>query len=165
MHTAWRGELYRWERRYDEAAAEAQKSIDMAPGFPFGPFVLGLVYQDQGKYDQAIATLKRAADADPDMRWSLGPTYAAAGRRDEARKLLAELKQRKVIPWNAFWLVMLHAALGENDEAFRWLNYEHQHAWIPWVRVLKWYGVEGLRKDPRFPDQLRRMNLPPLPRS
>jgi serine/threonine-protein kinase len=165
LHTAWLGELYRWERRYDEASTEALKSIEMDPQFPVGYYVLGLVYQDKGEYDKAIAATQKAAEADPDWRWALGPTYVAAGRREEARKLLAELKQRKVIPWNAFWLVALHAALGENDEAFRWLNYERQHAWIPWVRVLTWYGLEALRNDPRFSDQLRRMNLPPLPKS
>jgi tetratricopeptide (TPR) repeat protein len=93
LHTAWLGELYRWERRYDEAAAEALKSIKMASWFPPGHFVLGLVYQDKGMYDQAIAAIQKAADADPDWRWALAPTYVVAGRRDEARKLLAELKQ------------------------------------------------------------------------
>jgi len=161
-NTAWLAELYRWERRYDEAAAEALKSIKMAPGFPVGHLVLGLVQQDRGMHDEAIASLQKAAEADPEWRWALGPTYVAAGRKDEARKLLAELQQRKVIPWNAFWLLAIHAALGENDEAFRWLNYEHPHAWFPWVRVLRFEGMDSLRKDPRFPDQLRRMRLPPL---
>jgi TolB-like protein/predicted Ser/Thr protein kinase len=158
--TAWLGELYRWERRYDEAAAEALKSIKMDPKFPAGHYVLGVVYQDQGKYDQAIAAIQKAAEADPDWRWALGPTYVAAGRSDEARKLLAELNRQKVIPWTAFWRVPIYAALGENDEAFRWLNYKQQHAWVPWVRVWHGPGFERLRNDPRFPAQLRRMNLP-----
>jgi non-specific serine/threonine protein kinase len=162
LHTAWLGELYRWERRYDEATAEARKSIEMAPGFPPGHYVLALVYEDKGMYDQAIAATQKAAEADPDWRWAVGPTYVAAGRREEARKVLAELKKQKVIPWTAFWLVMLHSALGELDEAFRWMNYEHQHAWIPWVRVLPWAGCAAMRKDPRFPAQMRRMNLPPI---
>jgi TolB-like protein/tRNA A-37 threonylcarbamoyl transferase component Bud32/Flp pilus assembly protein TadD len=160
--TAWLGELYRWERRYDEAAAEALKSIKMDPKFPVGHYVLGVVYQDQGKYDQAIAAIQKAAEADPDWRWALGPTYVAAGRSDEARKLLAELNRQKVIPWTAFWRVPIYAALGENDEAFRWLNYRHPHTWIPWVRVWHGPGFERLRNDPRFPDQLRRTNLPPV---
>jgi len=162
LHTAWLGELYRWERRYDEATAEALKSIELAPKFPAGHFVLGLVYQDKGMYDKAIAAIRKAAEADPDWRWALGPAYVAADRSDEARKLLAELNRQKVIPWNTFWRIAICGALGENDEAFRWLNYKQQHAWITWIRVLPGWGLEGLRKDPRFPAQLRRMNLPPV---
>jgi serine/threonine-protein kinase len=162
LHVAWLGELYRWERRYDEAAAEALKSIEMAPKFPTGHFVLGFVYQDQGRYDPAIAAIQKAAEADPDWRWALGPIYVAAGRREEARKLLAELNRQKVIAWTAFWRVAIYGALGENDEAFRWLNYEPHHVWIPWIRVIPGWGFERLRNDPRFPAQLRRMNLPPV---
>ena len=160
LHVAWLGEIYRMERRYEEATAEALKSIEMAPKFPPGHFVLGLVYQDKGRYDQAIAAIQKAAEASPGYRWALGPTYVAAGRRDEARKVLAELNQQKVTPWTAFWRVMIYSNLGENDEALRWLNYERPHAWIPWVRVLTWCAP--LRNDPRFPDQLRRTNLPPV---
>jgi tetratricopeptide (TPR) repeat protein len=162
LHVAWLGEIYRMERRYEEATAEALKSIEMAPKFPPGHFVLGLVYQDKGMYDQAIAAIQKAAAASPSFRWALGPTYVAAGRPDDARKVLAELNQQKVTPWTAYWRVAIYGALGENDEAFRWLNYERPHAWIPWVRVLPGWGFEGLRKDPRFPAQLRRMNLPPV---
>jgi len=160
--TAWLGELYRWERRYDEAAAEARKALEMDPGFPASHFILGFVYKDQGRYDQAIAAIQKAAEADPDWRWALGPIYALAGRSDEARKLLAELNRQKVIPWTAFWRATIYGALGENDEAFRWINYPRHHAWLPWIRVLPGWGFERLRTDPRFPDQLRRMNLPPV---
>jgi len=160
LHTAWLGELYRWEGRFEEATAEALKSIEMAPQFPPGHYVLGLVYQDKGMYEEAIAAIQKAAEAAPAWRWALGPTYVAAGRREEARNLLTELNKLKPGPWGAFWRMMIFAALGENDEAFRWLDYKPHHAWLAWVRVMPWYGLANLRDDPRFPDQLRRMNLP-----
>ena len=162
MHTGWLGELYRWERRYDEAAAEARKAIQIDPTFPEGHFVLSRVYLDQKKYDQAIAETRSAASADPGWRWALGPAYVAAGRPEEARKVLAELNQQKVIPWTVYWRIMNYAALGENDDAFRWLNDVRQHCWIPWIRVNQDLPCGNLRKDPRFPDQMRRMNLPPV---
>jgi hypothetical protein len=46
------------------------------------------------------------------------------------------------------------------DEAFKWLEHEPHHIFVPWVRVLDW--AEPLRHDPRFPAQLKRMNLPAL---
>ena len=160
LHTAWLGGIYEMEGRYEEAIAEARKSIEIAPNYPIGYFIRALVYNDKGMYEQAIAASKKAAEVAPPWKWALGPTYVAAGRRDEARKLLAELKKKAVTPWRAYWLAELHTALGGKDEAFRWLSYEHPHAWVPWVRVLP--AFEPLRDDPRFKDLLRRMNLPPI---
>ena len=160
LHTSWLGELYRQERRFDEAIAEARRGIKMAPADSTGYYVLGFVYLDQKLYDLAFAAFRDSVKADPETRWALGVAYATAGRMDEARKVQAELNRQRTIPWTAFWQVALHAALGEVDEAYRWINYPHQHAWIPAIRVLNWHGFDALRKDPRFPAQMRRMNLP-----
>ncbi len=159
LHTAWLGDIYRMAGRYEAAIAEAEKSIDMAPGYPIGHLVLGAVYEDLGRYEEAFENYERLAEMAPPWKWALGSAYARAGRTEEARRLLAELEAQEVTPWNAFWLATMHTALGNRDEAFRWLNYDRPHAWIPWVRVLTWF--EPLRDDPRFDDLLRRMNLPP----
>ncbi len=54
---------------------------------------------------------------------------------------------------------ILNGWLGNKDEAFRWLNYEHPHMWIPGVRVLDCF--KPLHGDPRYLALLRRLNLPP----
>jgi len=158
LHTAWLGELYRCVGRLDEAEEEALKSIQMAPRFPPGYFVLGLVYQDRGMYDKAIGAMQKAAEASPAWRWALGSAYIKAGRAEEARKLLDELNKLKLDPFRAFGKAQMYAYLGENDEAFRWLSYEPHHAWVVFVRVLDWFGP--LREDPRLPDLMAHMNLP-----
>ena len=132
----------------------------MAPAFPPGHFVLAKIYEDQGKYEEAIAALGKVAEVSPAYRWALVPVYVTAGRRDDAVRLLEELGRQKTTPWTAFWQVVSRASLGEIDEAFRWLDYEPHHSWLPWVRSLDW--AETLHRDPRFPAQLERMHLPPL---
>lgn len=161
LNTAWLGELYRWQGRLDEAEAEVQRAIEMDPRFPPVYFVQALVFRDRGMHEQAIAAVKKAAEANPAWRWSAGVFYVAAGRTDEARALLAELNTKKPSPWGAFWRTSINSALGENDEAFRWLAYEPHHIWIAWFRVLDWCPVPS--DDPRFDEALARMNLPPLP--
>jgi len=49
--------------------------------------------------------------------------------------------------------VIVNAALGNRDEAFQWLSYEHPHAWVPWIRV----GLifRKLWDDPRLPPLLQ----------
>lgn len=161
-NTAWLGELYRWEGRLDEAEAEARKAIAMSPEYSVGYFVLSLVHLDRGQREQAINAMQQAAKVDPDYRWPLGMVYAATGREAEARKVLEVMKAQKVIPWIVCWRVILHASLGEVDEAFQWLDHPMPFAWRPWFRVLPYPGCEALRKDPRMAQHLRRMNLPPV---
>jgi tetratricopeptide (TPR) repeat protein len=161
LHVAWLGEIYRINGQLDEAAAECQKSIDMAPSFPPGHFVLGYVYRDRRMYPEAIASLQKAAEASPAYRWALGPVYVAAGRRDDAIRLVEELDRQKATPWVAFWRVVNHAMLGNLDEAFKWLAYEPHHAWVAWIGYEDW--AQALRRDPRFPAHLRRMNVPTIP--
>ena len=159
LHTAWLGWLYYWEGRYEEAEDEARRSLELNPNFPVGHFVLGEVYAARGMYEEAIAAARKAVEVAPAWRWVLGRIYALAGRRDEARQIVAELEEQEVTPWNAFSLAVVYTALGEKDEAFRWLAYERPHAWVPWVRVDHMW--KPLWDDPRFRDLLRRMNLPP----
>jgi TolB-like protein/tRNA A-37 threonylcarbamoyl transferase component Bud32/Flp pilus assembly protein TadD len=159
IYTAWLAWQY-WEAgRHEEAIKEAQKSLELNPDFPWGLYVLGGVYAQKGMYAEAIAAHQKAAAVRPALRWALGVTYALAGRGDEARKLAAELK-KKVTPMDAWGLAEVYAALGENDEAFRWLEaaYISRFSFIPWISRHR--PLEPLRSDSRFPDQLRRMNLP-----
>jgi tetratricopeptide (TPR) repeat protein len=161
LHTAWLGALYLREHRYEEALQEARKAIEISPNHPLGYHVSALVYADMGMYEEAIAAHLKAAEYDPRRKWPLACTYVAAGRPDEARKILAELKDLPVTGWRALQLAKIYMALGEKDEAFRWLDYEPPGAHLPWIRVSP--SFEPVRDDPHFQDLLRRMNLPPLP--
>ncbi len=160
LHTAWLGYLYMWEGRYEEAIEEARKSIELAPNFPIGHFVLAEVYAAKGMYEEAVVAAQAVIEAGPFWKWILGRFYALAGRRDEAQKIVTELKAEEPTPWSALGLMVVYASLGDKDEAFRWLAYEHPHAWVPWIKVLPWF--ESMRDDPddpRLQAALKRMNL------
>ncbi len=159
-NTAWLGDLYRHEGRYEEAIDEARSSLELNPEFPIGWLVLGNVYVEKGMFEEAIAAHQKLAEVAPWQRWMLGCTYARAGRMDEARKILVELEEKIATPFGALGLAHLYTALGEKDEAFRWLSYEHPSFGLPWVRVIRLF--DPLRDDPRFKDLLRKMNLPEL---
>jgi len=158
LHTAWLGGLYWIWGRYDEALEEVQKALELSPDSWHGLLVQTYIYMDMGMYEEAIEVSQKAAALYPKLRHLLGQAYARAGRRDEALKILAELEKEEATPYGALGLVELYTALGNKDEAFRWLNYEHPHCWVPWIRVLPQF--KPLRDDPRFKDLLRKMNLP-----
>ncbi len=156
---AWRGWQCWWVGRWEEAIQEAQKSLELNPEFPWGLYVLGAVYAQKGMYEEAIAAHRKAATVSPAVRWPLGHTYALAGRRDEARKIAAELK-KEVTPMNTWGLGEIYAALGEKDEAVRWLEeaFKLRFSWMPWIEKVP--TLASLRDEPRFQDLVRRMKLP-----
>ena len=88
---------------------------------------------------------------------------AAAGRvharTGDATMTLAELRE-EYHKRNAWGVAEIYAALGEKDEAFRWLEagYEYRHNWIPWMGCNP--NFKPLRDDPRFDDLLCCINVP-----
>jgi hypothetical protein len=61
---------------------------------------------------------------------------------------------------NDWGLAEIYAALGEKDQAFRWLEagFKSRFSWMPWIDKNPRFAP--LRDDPRFQDVLRRLNLP-----
>ena len=91
---------------------------------------------------------------------SLGEVYAAAGKRDEAQKILEKLDQlsrHEYVP--SYPVARIYMALGEPEEALRWLEtaYTEHSAMMMLVKVDPRFGE--LHPDRRFRDILRRMKL------
>lgn len=160
IHTGWLGGLYCGAGQYDKAIAEAQKCIRMKNEYGLGWLIMGKGYAGKGMYKEAIAAHLKAVEINPSWKYALGQTYALAGQNDEARKILAELLKEPPSAFNAHSLAVLYAALGDRDNAFKWLAYEPSHAWTPWFRVDPFFFA--LRSDPRFKEMLRKFNLPPV---
>jgi len=164
LHTAWLGGLYYMVGRYDDAIAEADKAFDLDETKAVAHFVKGMGYRGKGMYGEAIEAHEAAAAGNPMWKPMLGSTYVVAGRRDEALRILEEIESQEVGPYNALARAILHNALGNLDEAFRWYNYEPHHAWAPWVRVDSLMYGTAVRSDPRFEELMSRMRLP-MPRN
>jgi len=85
-------------RQYDQAVVQLQKALALKPNFSQARSMLGNVYAKQGRYQEAIEERQKASSmGDSDGRgspgYSLGYTYAVAGRRAEARELLRQLQE------------------------------------------------------------------------
>ncbi|HUF68443.1 MAG TPA: hypothetical protein VMM79_07280, partial [Longimicrobiales bacterium] len=107
--------------------------------------------------DEAIAAHEKAASINPRWQFALGRSYALAGRTAEASAILEQLEAEPPSAWGAWTLAVMHTALGNFDEAFRWLAYEPAHAWLPWTGVMPEF--EPLLDDPRFRDLRRRLDF------
>jgi serine/threonine-protein kinase len=158
LHSVWIPGLYLYGGQLEAALDGARRTLEQYPDHPIVLFVLGVAASELGHTDEAIAAHETMAEVNPFWKFALARTYAVAGRTDDARRIASELEQQPS-PWNALGLADIYAALGNADEAFRWLAYEPPHAWLPWVSRIP--TLEPLRGDPRFQDLMERLDLRP----
>ena len=149
--------------RYDEALQELRTVLAVRPNDTGALTVLGFVLVADNRPSEAIPALERAvsiSNGSPAASGVLVRAYAHAGRRPDALRLLGELKKRNVagfVPAAAF--VNSYLGLGENDQAFAWLERafsEHSNI-LQFMRVHPYF--DPLRSDPRFAGLVRRVGL------
>ncbi len=159
---AW---VYYMARQYDQAIEQLRRILEAQPMDAFAHSVLGEAYVQKGMYEEAVVEFQQAITLTPGSPWpltELGNAYAVAGKRGEALKILAQLKQRLsrgtyVSPYD---MAVVYAGLGEKAQAFECLEKARgkRAEGVYWVKVDP--RLDPLRSDPRFQDLLRRMNFP-----
>jgi len=148
------GWLYFNARCYNEAEAQARKTLEMDSHFYLAHYYLGEVLQFKGQLTEAIAEYKKAAelDDDPFVLGLLAQAYAKLGQRDEALKMLGQLQElatRRYVTSYSFALV--HIALGEKDKAIDWLERAYRDRAGPDIALIKVDPfLDPLRGRPRF---------------
>ena len=114
--------------------------------------------------DPAIQALQKSiplSGDSPDEPASLGLAYVLSGKSGEARKILEELTQRSKRKYlSPSVIAVLHAALGERDQAFALLDkaYDERDTLLILLEVEPMF--DPLRSDPRFADLVRRVGFP-----
>ena len=156
------GQAYYFNREYDKALEQLKKTLELDPEFPPALQWIPLVYLQKGMHDEAIAWVKRAGES-PVMRVSGtgGYVLAVAGREREARQELDRLKRLRDQEYiSAGAISLIHAGLGEKEEAIAWLEkgYEERAFQMQFLKVEpRW---DSLRNDPRFMNVFRRIGFP-----
>lgn len=92
---------------------------------------------------------------------SLAGVYGLAGRRDEAFKLIDELKARarlRYVPSSLF--AQAYLGLGETNQALRWMERAYEEHDQGMVYIKTYPGWDPLRSEPRFQALVLRMNFP-----
>lgn len=132
----------------------------MDPGFVPALTALRWAYENKGMHDLSLSTYykeKAFAGDGRVMKARLTHALAAAGKQGEARRMLNELLAgSKKEPISAYEVALIHALLGDRDQAFEWLNkaYDERAIGITFVRVDP--DLDPLRSDPRFAALLER---------
>lgn len=148
------GATYVWARRFADATDQLRKTIELDDSFYYGHYILGLALEHQGFIDEAIAEFAKAhqLNNDPYVSGLLGHAYAVRGRRGDALKILAQLKDesgRRYVP--PYSVAIINLGLGDKEEALRWLekDFRDRDGWnIGFIKVDP--ILDPLRGDPRF---------------
>jgi tetratricopeptide (TPR) repeat protein len=153
-------------RQYDQAIAQLQKLIEVVPSFGGAYRLKGQMLSLMGKHQEALAELRHAVRLNPQdtHRAWLGYGCARAGQRDEAMRILRELKEKAAKEHvSPVYLARIHLALGEIDQAFAWLRkaFDERSDHILVLGIDPIY--DPLRSDPRYVQLLRDIGLPLQP--
>ena len=150
-------------RRYDESIHELRSTLAVHPANATALLFLGFALTANNQPADAIPVLEKArslSNGSPAATGVLIRAYAHAGRRTDALRLLAELQKRSksgYIPAGAF--VNAHLGLGDNEQAFIWLEqaFKEKSNILQFTKTHPFF--DPLRADPRFKDLARRVGL------
>ena len=153
-----------YNRRYDSAVKQLSAVVEMRSDFPPAHLWLGRTYQELKKYPEALEEYRQVSDKIGDWPVAVaarGYVNGVSGRTAEARDDLANLaKQAEARFVTAYGVALIHAALGEKDLAFTWLEkaFAERSHWLVWLRLdPRW---DAIRADARFEQLLSRVGLP-----
>jgi serine/threonine protein kinase/tetratricopeptide (TPR) repeat protein len=143
----------------DQAMEQYRKALDLNPNYFGTHHHLANFYLSEGRYEEAIAEAEKMSANFPNKgsgRPFLGYTYAVAGKRAEAEKILHELKEEsKQRHVNSHGFALIYSGLGDKDRAFEFLQkeYEENKSLPVFINILpEW---DSLREDPRFEELIR----------
>jgi eukaryotic-like serine/threonine-protein kinase len=151
---------------YSAAFEEASELIGIEPRFWLGHWYLGLALIGLNDLERALTAFERAVElgGSPSAIGTLGYVYARTGRRDDALRLLARLRDNSKARFTSpAAFLIIHLGLGDLDSAFQAVErgIEERTSLITVLHVAPL--AEPLRNDPRYPSYARRTGLPPLP--
>jgi serine/threonine protein kinase/TolB-like protein/Flp pilus assembly protein TadD len=157
------GFVYFFGHRYDDSITTCQKVLELDPTFFAVRRYLGQAYAQKGKYEQAIGEFQRAvagSGGSPLIRAELAHAFALAGKKDEAEKILGELKQLATERYiSAYSVALVYSGLGNKDETFNSLEraFQDRADYLVFLKVDPRF--DWLHNDPRFASLLDRVGL------
>jgi Tfp pilus assembly protein PilF len=164
------GVFYGIRREYPEAEAQLKKTIELDPNFPRAHLFLANVYEQQGKFEEAIAEYEKHAvlmgmpAEDVAKGWGVvRQAYRTGGPKGYREALIVLAKKAGEINPDAappmFVMGALYAQAGDNDRAFEYFERSFERREPDILRFAD-PALDPIRSDPRFKDLIRRIGLP-----
>ena len=155
-------ERYVAANRLDDAISAGKRVLQVDPNYIYFDSPLADAYREKGDLQEAIALYEKAQTVTHFPSAGLAITYAKMGRLEDARRVLnqrIEKSRQQYVPADS--IAAVYVALGDKEEAFRWLERAFDEHSAPMFYLACHPIFRALRSDPRFADLLRRMGVDP----
>lgn len=159
-----RAEIYYNARQYDEAIAQARRTIEQYPAYWLAYIWLGSAYREKKMYKEALEQFEQASKLSgnhPAITALYGHALAVSGATLGARKALADLQLlRKSRYVSSLYSAGIYMGLAEKSTALDWLDkaYSERNDRLVYLNVDPM--ADPLRSEPRFQALMKRLHLP-----
>ena len=150
-------------RQYEQSLVEARHLLEVDPKSSFAHEVCGSDYEQQGRYDEAMAEWRQSLTLDGDTQLAARMTeaYERSGYSGAMQvwlmALLDKSRREYVSPLR---IAELYVLLGNKKQAFVWLENAFQEHNGGLMKLNSYPLWDPLRSDRRFADLVRRVGLP-----
>lgn len=156
-------EVYLFSRQYDKAIEWGNSVLEVEPDSSFISEMLGWACLCKEMYVEAIEhfEIARMAFDNPFYLGELGYAYAVSGKKEQALKVLEQLRQREDSKeiWPRGGQALIYCGLGQYEQMLIWVEHLYEMRW-PWLLLIKTHPMyDLLRERPRFKALLEKMAL------
>jgi adenylate cyclase len=160
------GFVYIAARQFDEGIAVCKKLANENPTFADAHRCLVIAYWAKHMYPEVLKEQRAYAQLSGDrdaisFASALEQGFRSAGWKGALAKCIEIAPAlRKSGYWSAYGVATLHAALGDKEQAFEWLNIAYREHDEELMGLKTDYSLDPIRSDPRFAELVRKVGLP-----
>ncbi len=147
-----------YQRCWDEAGTQFQRTLEINPNFFWAQAVLAVVLARAGHFPEAMAQAHELLLRNDDVAWGLllGYLAALAGDSASAENALAQLESAPVAE-GAYFAAAICGALGDMDNGFAQLERARDAGFAVLATVAVDPALDPFRSDPRWEPFLHSM--------
>jgi TolB-like protein/Flp pilus assembly protein TadD len=159
---------YFYAGQYQKATGELRHLLTIAPNFATGHYLLARVYEQEGRAADACAEYVRFQELSEQDSRSIEAVRqscrgaAATGLKAFYREQL-RVHSSETVPGTAYVMAALHTALGEDEEAYRYLERAFEEKSQALLLLNTDPAFERIRAQPRFQRLLEKIGFARTP--
>ena len=159
------GDAHQQAGLYGQAREQYLEAIELRPDYWMAHGQLGALYVVQGRYEEALASCRKAASYAGGGGLALSQAcmayvLAKTGREAQALAILKTLMDAETgssrYPME---VALVYVGLEDHDQAFAWLDEAYERRYYPVTFVRSYQLFKPLHEDPRFFAFLRKAGL------
>jgi TolB-like protein/Tfp pilus assembly protein PilF len=163
VYSTLAGGIYYEARKYDQAIEQYKEVLEKEPNFILAHAYLGKSYIQKSMYGDAISEFQKSvmlSSRSPMYLAGLAHACAVAGKKDEALKIIEELKElskKKYIP--SYSMALIYVGLNEKERAISWLEKAVEERYFRVLSIKVDPRFDSLHSDSRYKALLKKLRL------